>query len=156
MSMKAQRGGRAVAPTHFQTWRQNGMDGRRHSADVVPPERTPVPIVQDTRSPWGQSGRVRNISFPPGFDARTVQSVTSRCIDCINPLTPNDPYGGRTAPLTSKRCILYMYSTNIGTEYFKHWYILSVSFSSKCSLFHNSNIFGSCFIHILYTGCAKI
>jgi len=29
-------------------------------------------------------------------------------------------------------------------------------FSSKCSLFHNSNIFGSCIIHILYTGCAKI
>ena len=38
----------------------------------------------------------------------------------INPLTPNDPYSGRTAPLTSKRCILYIYSTNIGTEYFKH------------------------------------
>jgi len=29
-------------------------------------------------------------------------------------------------------------------------------FSSKCNLFHNSNIFGSCIIHILYTGCAKI
>jgi len=27
---------------------------------------------------------------------------------------------GRTAPLTSKRSILYIYSTNIGTEYFKH------------------------------------
>ena len=27
---------------------------------------------------------------------------------------------GRTAPLTSKRRILYIYSTNIGTEYFKH------------------------------------
>ena len=27
---------------------------------------------------------------------------------------------GRTAPLTSKRCILYIYSTNIGAEYFKH------------------------------------
>ena len=27
---------------------------------------------------------------------------------------------GRTAPLTSKRCILYIYSTDIGTEYFKH------------------------------------
>ena len=38
----------------------------------------------------------------------------------INPLTPNDPYSGRTAPLTSKRCILYIYSTNIDTEYFKH------------------------------------
>ena len=31
-----------------------------------------------------------------------------------------DPYMGRTALLTSKRCILYIYSTNIGTEYFKH------------------------------------
>ena len=38
----------------------------------------------------------------------------------FNPLTPNDPYSGRTALLTSKRCILRIYSTNIGTEYFKH------------------------------------
>ena len=38
----------------------------------------------------------------------------------FNPLKPNDPYRVRTAPLTSKRCILYIYSTNIGTEYFKH------------------------------------
>ena len=38
----------------------------------------------------------------------------------INPLTPYDHYSGRTALLTSKRCILYIYSTNIGTEYFKH------------------------------------
>ena len=37
----------------------------------------------------------------------------------INPLTPNDLYMSRTAPLTSKRCILYVYS-NVGTEYFKH------------------------------------
>jgi len=43
-------------------------------------------------------------------------------------LTPNDPYSGRTAPLTSKRCILYIYSTNIDTEYFKHG-IYSPSFS---------------------------
>jgi len=28
--------------------------------------------------------------------------------------------------------------------------------SSKCILFHNSNVFGSCIIHILYTGCAKV
>jgi hypothetical protein len=38
----------------------------------------------------------------------------------FNPLMPNDPYMGCTALLTSKRCILYIYSTNIGTEYFKH------------------------------------
>ena len=73
----------------------------------------------------------------------------------LNRLTPNDHYSGRTAPLTSKRCILYIYSTNIGTEYFKQG-IYSPFFSSKCSLFQNSNVFGSCIIHILYTGCAKI
>ena len=38
----------------------------------------------------------------------------------VNRLTPNDPYMGRTAPLTSKRRILYIYSTNISAEYFKH------------------------------------
>jgi len=60
----------------------------------------------------------------------------------------------RTANLQS--CILYIYSTNIGTEYFKHGVYSPFFFSSKCSLFHNSNVFGSCIIHILYTGCAKI
>jgi len=39
-------------------------------------------------------------------------------IAILNPLMPNDSYSGRTAPLTSKRCILYIYSTNTGTEYF--------------------------------------
>jgi len=37
----------------------------------------------------------------------------------LNPLTPNDPYSGRTAPLTSKRFILYIYSKIIRIEYFK-------------------------------------
>jgi len=74
----------------------------------------------------------------------------------LTPLTPNGHHSGRTAPLTSKNFILYIYSTNIGTEYFKHGIFLSVFFSSKCSLFHDSKVFGSCIIHILYTGCAKI
>jgi len=74
----------------------------------------------------------------------------------LNLLTPKNHYSGRTAPLTSKRCILYIYSTNIGTEYFKRGIYSSFFFSSKCSLFHNSNVFGSCIIHILYTGCAQI
>jgi len=38
----------------------------------------------------------------------------------LNLLTPNDHYSGRTASLTSKRCIFYIYSTNICNEYFKH------------------------------------
>ena len=46
-----------------------------------------------------------------------TQQITYRD---TNPLTPNDLYISRTTLLTSKRCILYIYSTNIGTEYFKH------------------------------------
>ena len=49
-----------------------------------------------------------------------VALTFSSGIQNINRLKPNDPYMGRTAPLTSKRCILYIYSTNIGTEYFEH------------------------------------
>ena len=49
------------------------------------------------------------------------KKYTNNCTECvINPLTRNDLYSGRSAPLTSKRCILYIYSTNTGTEYFKH------------------------------------
>ena len=59
----------------------------------------------------------------------------------INPLTPNDDYSGRTAPLTSKRCILYIYSTNIDTEYFKHG-IFSPFFSLQNAV---------CFIILTYS-----
>jgi len=38
----------------------------------------------------------------------------------LNHLTPNGHYMGRTAQLTSRCCILYIYTTNIRTEYFKH------------------------------------
>jgi len=34
-------------------------------------------------------------------------------------------------------------------------YTLRLS-TSKFSLFHNSNLFGSCIIHILYTGVLKL
>ena len=58
----------------------------------------------------------------------------------VNPLTPNDHYNGRTTPLTSKRCILYSYSTNIGTGRFKHG-IFSPSFSLQNAV---------CFIILTY------
>jgi len=63
----------------------------------------------------------------------------------FKPLTPNDRYSGRTAPLTSKRCILYIYSTNTGTEYFKHginapfYFFLSLSLQNAV-----------CFIILMY------
>ena len=47
-----------------------------------------------------------------------LQPVSVRGVN-FNPLKPNGPYMCRNAQLTSKRCILYIYSTNIGTEYFK-------------------------------------
>ena len=74
----------------------------------------------------------------------------------INQLKPNDPCRGHTSSLTSKLCILYIYSTNIGTEYFKHGVYSPFFPSSTCILFHNSNVFGSCIIHNLYTGVLKL
>ena len=54
---------------------------------------------------------------PPTNLTRLSCSVS---LQVVNRLTPNDPYMGCTAPPTSKRCILYIYSTNTGTEYFQH------------------------------------
>jgi len=42
------------------------------------------------------------------------------CTKTMNHLTPNGHYMGRTAQLTPRCCILYIYSTNICTEYFEH------------------------------------
>jgi hypothetical protein len=53
-------------------------------------------------------------------------------------------------PLPSNSCILYIFSTNISTEYFKH-NSQSPFFSSKCFFFHNGTFFDSCIIHILHT-----
>ena len=52
----------------------------------------------------------------------TIRSIDRRVCTklSINPLTPNDHYMGRTAQLTYRRRILFIYSTNKRTEYFKH------------------------------------
>ena len=75
---------------------------------------------------------------------------------CSNHLAPNDVYIRRNTQLTSRRCILNIYSTNILIEYIKHAAHSPFFFSSRCRLFHNANFFGSCNIHILNTGWAKI
>jgi hypothetical protein len=91
------------------------------------------------------------------FDILQIEEyVIYTCLTHVNPLRPNNHYSGRTTLLTSKRCILYIYSTNIGTEYFKHSIYSPFFLSSKCSLFHNPNVFRSCIIHILYTGVLKL
>ena len=73
----------------------------------------------------------------------------------LNPLAPNDVYIRRTAQLTSRRCILNIYSTNILTGYVKH--AADSVFSLQDSVyFIMPSFFGSCNIHNLNTGCAKI
>jgi len=73
----------------------------------------------------------------------------------FNLLTPNVNCSGRTAPLTSK-VAFYIFIQQIYLLNILNMIYTLCFFSSKCSLFHNSNVFGSCIIHIIYTGCAKI
>jgi hypothetical protein len=58
-------------------------------------------------------------------------------------------------PLPSKRCILYIFSTNISTEYFKRA-AHSPFFFFFFRLCHNATFFGSCIIHILHTGVLNL
>ena len=125
-----------------------------------------TPVDTKIRVLWVWRPAVWMAEFFPSTLMETVllsthensSDLANDCATCIrfNRLTPNDPYMCRTAPLTYERCILCIYSTNIGTEYFKHALYSPFFFSSKFSLFHNANLFGSYIIHILYTGCAKI
>ena len=61
---------------------------------------------------------------------------------------------GHTAPLTSKRCILYIYSTNIGTEYFNP---LNAELTPICHLlellgaYHIFHVSGLRVKHALYS-----
>ena len=51
------------------------------------PGKTRYPLYRRLGGPQGQSGHVRKISPPPGFDPRTVQHVASRYTDyAIRPL----------------------------------------------------------------------
>ena len=65
----------------------------------------------------------------------------------LNRLTPNEPYMGRTALLTSKRCILHIYSTNIGAEYFKHALYSPFLFLQNSVCF----IMLTCLVPVLFT-----
>jgi hypothetical protein len=60
----------------------------------------------------------------------------------------------RTAPLTSRCCILNIYSTNDLLNILNMLHNLRYS-PSKCRLFHNALVFGSCVIHISNTGVLK-
>ena len=83
----------------------------------------------------------------------TMQACT---LKNVNHLTPNDHFSGRTAPLTSRCCILLFIQQIYVLNILNMLHTLCFFSSSKCRLFHNATFFGSCIIHILYTGCAQI
>jgi hypothetical protein len=100
----------------------------------------PIWVVRLQRvKPVFLSGPLKLLPVPWTDSLRHTQAVTSEP-STSNPLTPNDPYSGRAASLTSKRCILYTYPTNIGTEYFKR-----VMYSPRFSLQN-----AVCFIILTY------
>jgi len=93
--------------------------------------------------PW--SGRTVVWDLFPGSERDvsvhyTVQTRVAGHQVRINPLTPNDRYWCRTPTPTSKRCVLYIFSTNTGTEYFKH--------GIYCPFFSLQN--AVCFIILMY------
>jgi hypothetical protein len=61
------------------------MGEQRQAPAALPPGKTRYPLYRRPGGPQGQSGNVRKISPPPGFDPRTVQSVASRYTDCAIP-----------------------------------------------------------------------
>jgi len=83
-------------------------------------------------------------------------TIKDYCLSSINLLTPNVNYNGRTAPLTSKVAFYIFIQQIYVLNILNMVYTLLFLSSSKFSLFHNSNVFGSFIIHILYTECAKI
>jgi hypothetical protein len=67
----------------------------------------------------GSSTFSTSASYAAGTEFRTG-STYRNCSFLFNHLTPNGHFSGRTAPLTYRCCIFFIYSTNIRTEYFKH------------------------------------
>jgi len=74
----------------------------------------------------------------------------------VNLLTPNVNYSGRIAPLTSKVTFFIFIQQILVLNILNMVYTLRFFFSSKFSLFHNSNLFGSGIIPIFIYRCAKI
>ena len=58
-----------------------GVGGQGHAPAAFLPRKTRYPLYRTLGGPQGRSGRVRNISPPPGFEPRTVQHVASRYTD---------------------------------------------------------------------------
>jgi hypothetical protein len=57
------------------------VGGQYHAPAALLPGKTRYPLYRRLGGPQRQSGRVRKISLPSGFDRRTVKPVASRYTD---------------------------------------------------------------------------
>jgi len=60
--------------TLFLTLAPDGVGSQRY---VLPPPKARYPLRRKLGGPQSQSGQLRKISPPPGFDPRTVRPVAS-------------------------------------------------------------------------------
>jgi hypothetical protein len=59
----------------------DGEGGKRHASAALPPEMFWYPLYRRLGGPQRRSGRMREISPPPGFDSRTIHPVRSHYTD---------------------------------------------------------------------------
>ena len=110
-------------PLKLLSWGHSGRSLNSNVQSTYLDYLQPVCTIRTHNSMWKRSDNfVFNfhtfVNYRKRVKVSKVQSTTMLMF-YVNPLTPNDPYRGRTAPLTSKSCILYIYSTNKSTKYFK-------------------------------------
>ena len=73
----AHRGSRVIALHFHDHGTRRGEESASRPGRSLPPGKTRYPLYRRMGGLQGQSGQVRKISPPPGFDPRTVQTVAS-------------------------------------------------------------------------------
>ena len=58
-----------------------GVGGHCHTLSALPLGKTHFPSYRRLGEPQGQSGQVKKISPPPGFDPQTIQPIASHCTE---------------------------------------------------------------------------
>jgi len=80
-SRTAHRGSRGIALLFITTVLEGGEGSASRPGRSLTPGKTRYPLYRRLGGPQGRSGQVRKISYPPGFDPRTVQPVASHYTD---------------------------------------------------------------------------
>ena len=88
--------------------------------DKQHPYLMPLPVFTHLVSPWSSHILTFRSMYNLFINFLSHQSTLVSFEICINLLAPNNVYIRHTTQLTSRCCILNIYSTNILTEYFKH------------------------------------